>query len=34
MTSSSEAATFTDGVVIPEFVFICFQMTFACITPA
>ncbi|MEP4114174.1 MAG: ammonium transporter, partial [Nitratireductor sp.] len=22
------------GVVIPEFVFICFQMTFACITPA
>ena len=30
----STAATFTDGVVIPEFVFICFQMTFACITPA
>ncbi|KQT87544.1 ammonia channel protein [Aurantimonas sp. Leaf443] len=28
------AATFTDGVVIPELVFICFQMTFACITPA
>jgi len=30
----SEAATFSDGVVIPEYVFICFQMTFACITPA
>ena len=30
----SEAATFTDGVVIPEYVFICFQMTFAVITPA
>ncbi len=30
----STAATFTDGVVIPEYVFICFQMTFACITPA
>ena len=29
----SEAATFTDGVVIPEYVFICFQMTFAMITP-
>ena len=28
------AATFTDGVVIPEYIFICFQMTFACITPA
>ena len=26
--------TFTDGVVIPEYVYICFQMTFACITPA
>jgi Amt family ammonium transporter len=34
VTMDSEAATFTDGVVIPEFVFICFQMTFACITPA
>ncbi|MBC7142930.1 MAG: ammonium transporter, partial [Rhodobacteraceae bacterium] len=28
------AATFTDGVVIPEYVFIAFQMTFAAITPA
>ena len=34
VTADSEAATFSDGVVIPEFVFICFQMTFACITPA
>jgi Amt family ammonium transporter len=30
----STAATFSDGVVIPEYVFICFQMTFAVITPA
>jgi len=30
----SMAATFTDGVVIPEYVFIAFQMTFAAITPA
>jgi Amt family ammonium transporter len=28
------AETFTDGVVIPEYVYICFQMTFAAITPA
>lgn len=34
VTPESEAATFTDGVMIPELVFICFQMTFACITPA
>jgi Amt family ammonium transporter len=34
VTAESEAATFTAGVVIPEYVFICFQMTFACITPA
>jgi Amt family ammonium transporter len=34
VTMDSEAATFTDGVVIPEFVFIAFQMTFAAITPA
>jgi ammonium transporter, Amt family len=34
VTAESEAPTFTDGVMIPEFVFICFQMTFACITPA
>ncbi len=30
----SMAATFSDGYVIPEFVFIAFQMTFAAITPA
>jgi Amt family ammonium transporter len=34
VTMDSQAATFTAGVVIPEYVFICFQMTFACITPA
>jgi len=34
VTPASEAATFSEGVMIPEFVFICFQMTFACITPA
>jgi ammonium transporter, Amt family len=34
ITVDSMAATFTDGVVIPEYIFICFQMTFACITPA
>ena len=34
VTMDSTAATFTDGVVIPEYVFICFQMTFAAITPA
>ncbi|MEQ1615962.1 MAG: ammonium transporter [Hyphomicrobiaceae bacterium] len=27
-------ATFSNGVVIPELVYIAFQMTFACITPA
>ncbi|MBW7836226.1 MAG: ammonium transporter [Sphingomonadales bacterium] len=34
VTPDSVSATFTDGVVIPEYVFVCFQMTFACITPA
>jgi Amt family ammonium transporter len=34
VTVDSQAATFTANVVIPEYVFICFQMTFACITPA
>ncbi|MGE0501087.1 MAG: ammonium transporter [Rhizobiaceae bacterium] len=34
VNADSQAATFTAGVAIPEFVFICFQMTFACITPA
>ncbi len=34
VTTDSMSATFTDGVVIPEYVFIAFQMTFAAITPA
>ncbi|RWR46761.1 ammonium transporter [Sinirhodobacter ferrireducens] len=34
VTMESTAATFTDGVVLPEYVFIAFQMTFAAITPA
>jgi Amt family ammonium transporter len=34
VTAESNVETFTDGVVIPEFAYICFQMTFACITPA
>jgi Amt family ammonium transporter len=34
VTLESNVETFTDGVVIPEYVYICFQMTFACITPA
>ena len=34
VTPASQAATFTDGVEIPEYVFICFQMTFAAITVA
>jgi Amt family ammonium transporter len=34
VTSASNVATFTDGVEIPEFIFIAFQMTFAAITVA
>ena len=34
VTPASTAATFTAGVAIPEYVFICFQMTFAAITVA
>ena len=34
VTSDSVAATFSNGVVIPEYVYVAFQMTFACITPA
>ena len=30
---TTTAATFSNGVVIPEYVYICFQMTFAMITP-
>ena len=31
---AATAATFSNGVVIPELVYMVFQMTFACITPA
>jgi len=34
VTAESTVETFTDGVVIPELVYVCFQMTFAAITPA
>lgn len=34
ITPDSTAATFSDGVVIPEYVFVSFQMTFAAITVA
>ncbi len=34
VTPASQAATFTAGTEIPEYVFICFQMTFAAITVA
>lgn len=34
VTNETTTDTFTKGVVIPEYVFICFQMTFAIITPA
>src|SRR5258706_5407052 len=33
VTAESVAATYSNGVVIPEYVYILFQMTFACITP-
>ena len=32
--TDAAAATFSNGVVIPELVYFAFQMTFACITPA
>ncbi|MEZ5731660.1 MAG: ammonium transporter [Paracoccaceae bacterium] len=34
VTPDSAVATFSEGVVIPEYIFIAFQMTFAAITPA
>ncbi len=34
ITPASQSATFTAGVEIPEYVFVCFQMTFAAITVA
>ena len=33
VTTASMSATFSNGVYIPEYVYIAFQMTFACITP-
>src|SRR6478735_5168108 len=32
--ANSTVATFSNGVVIPEYAYLCFQMTFAMITPA
>ena len=34
MTPDSNVATFSKGVVIPEYIYMCFQLTFAVITPA
>ncbi len=34
ITPDSTSATFSNGVVVPEFAYMAFQMTFACITPA
>lgn len=34
VTPDSTVGTFSNGVVIPELVYVCFQMTFAAITPA
>ncbi|SDO09694.1 ammonium transporter [Filomicrobium insigne] len=34
VTPESVAGTFSNGVVIPEYVYMAFQMMFACITPA
>jgi Amt family ammonium transporter len=34
VTSGTYAATFSNNVYLPELVFVVFQMTFACITPA
>lgn len=34
VTPEANAATFSNGVVVPELAYMAFQMTFACITPA
>ena len=34
VSASTYAATFSNNVYLPEYVFVIFQMTFACITPA
>ena len=34
VSAATYAATWSNNVYIPEFAYVCFQMTFACITPA
>ena len=34
VSGTTYAATFSNNVYIPEYAYVCFQMTFACITPA
>ena len=34
VSASTYAATFSNNVYIPEYAYVVFQMTFACITPA
>lgn len=34
ITADLQAATFSNGVYVPELAYVAFQMTFACITPA
>ena len=34
ITPESLAATFSKGIYIPEYIYVVFQLTFACITPA
>lgn len=34
VSANTYSATFSNNVYIPEFAYVCFQMTFACITPA
>lgn len=34
VSPTSEVATFSNGVMVPEYAYLCFQMTFAAITPA
>jgi Amt family ammonium transporter len=34
ITPESMAATFSKGVYVPEYIYVVFQLTFACITPA
>jgi len=34
ITPDSMAATFSKGVYVPEYIYVAFQLTFACITPA